>query len=140
VCQAGACPATDYCTDPNLYECNEGCACAKSINNVTVCSSFEGAEDCVNCTSDAQCGAGKVCIPQDDTFCQTCTGNTGFCVPNNCPVSAGLSAAANSQTPAIFASKQQAQQRSKGQAKQGHQRHHSRSTKRQAKKKGNHRR
>lgn len=82
-CQAGLCPTTDFCTDPDLYLCandpESQCGCATTIEAANACIDLFGDIDCNNtCTTDDQCGPGAVCIPGDATFC-SCADN--FCAP-----------------------------------------------------------
>jgi hypothetical protein len=82
VCQAGGCPANDFCLTEDAIRCDELCDCMSTVDipatNACVeqTSALEPAS-CTPCTSSADCGAGKVCIGGNNVFCG-CDNN--FCV------------------------------------------------------------
>jgi len=84
-CQAGGCPASDFCNDDVIYSCGPQCACLTSVNNRTVCSSLLG--NCEQCTSDTQCTTDldrpAVCIPVGGR-CNCGPGVTRSCFVEGC--------------------------------------------------------
>jgi hypothetical protein len=93
VCQAGGCPTTDVCNDPDTFFCadtangvDRPCVCASIIDatETTACVDFftvlEPAS-CTVCNLGAPCGAGKVCIPGNTAGGQFCGCDNTFCVP-----------------------------------------------------------
>lgn len=91
-CQAGSCPAnTNFCNSPNLNFCTNNCICATSVGGTTVCTDLN-RDTCDSCTTDAQCGAGRICI-NSGPLCGDCEGLTKYCVNASCPPAATGSAA-----------------------------------------------
>jgi Cys-rich repeat protein len=97
-CQAGSCPATDFCTNRQTeqFVCandpQRGCVCTSTTDPIPgqVCVDFRAfAENnpCDECATSSQCGSGRVCIAGGDG----CVCGTNFCVPL-CPEFTGNSA------------------------------------------------
>ena len=93
-CQAGGCPANaNFCNAANLNFCTNNCICATSVSGATVCTDLDRDQgNCQSCTTDAQCGAGKICI-NGGPLCGDCNGLTRYCVSATCPPAAAGSAA-----------------------------------------------
>jgi hypothetical protein len=86
-CEAGGCPATDWCNVVDEFKCQVGCACTTTAGPMAVnaCVDTDGLSQPANCTpcaTNGDCGAGAVCVPGNDgpspNFCG-CGNN--FCVP-----------------------------------------------------------
>ena len=86
-CQAGGCPATDFCADRET----EQFLCANDLGRVCVCTSttdlisgnvcvdFNSLVDnnpCDGCQTSSECGSGRVCISGGDG----CVCDSSFCV------------------------------------------------------------
>jgi hypothetical protein len=87
-CQTGGCPETDYCTDPNTFSCATTpniCICATTVDdspeNACVLQEATLATSCESCSSSAECGTGKVCIPGTGGSTDFCGCEEAFCVP-----------------------------------------------------------
>jgi hypothetical protein len=95
VCQGGGCPETDFCSDPFIYFCGAGCACATSIDDATICADLFNVAECLQCESDAECttalGTPAACIPLGP-FCQCAPAVTAHCVAIGCPSGSPLRA------------------------------------------------
>jgi len=87
-CQAGGCPATDFCTDRET----EQFICANDLGRVCVCTSTTDLipgkvcvdfillvdnNPCDACATSSACGSGRVCIAGGDG----CVCGANFCVP-----------------------------------------------------------
>jgi hypothetical protein len=94
-CQAGGCPATDWCSDDNLYACGDACSCATSISDATVCTDWRGGV-CHTCASDDECttalGRAAMCISNGAYCHEICdpTFFSKFCIAAGCPSGGAL--------------------------------------------------
>jgi hypothetical protein len=97
-CQAGSCPATDFCTDRQTeqflcaHDLGRTCVCTSTTDPIPgqVCVDFTLLVDnnpCDECDTSSDCGTGRVCISGGDG----CVCNSNFCVPL-CPEVTGNSA------------------------------------------------
>jgi hypothetical protein len=90
-CEPGGCPSVQFCDrTADSYTCShaENCACTISVNGGPWCVDRDTRDCSLNCTSDAQCGPGRVCISRrTSTPCFSCTNLTdGFCMAlGSCP-------------------------------------------------------
>jgi hypothetical protein len=89
-CEPGSCPSVQACDlTEDFYTCgNSGfCTCTTSVNGGPWCVDWETRDCTANCTSDAHCGAGRVCVSRTTSApCASCSNlANGFCVSfGNC--------------------------------------------------------
>jgi hypothetical protein len=91
-CVATGCPSggggtceeeTDYCIDPETFQCGAGCVCTNTVDPAPEHACVQipplNPPDCVTCTSSAGCGTGEVCIASGQYCGQSC--GAAFCRP-----------------------------------------------------------
>lgn len=87
-CQNGDCPTYDFCNDPDLYLCGEGCICVTSVTDENNCTTGEGF--CLNCTTNEECvdefGPGYFCVQGGTPRCgDACPDpDQNFCLIGGC--------------------------------------------------------
>jgi hypothetical protein len=80
----GSCPETDFCIDPATFTCGAGagCVCTNTVDpapeHACVENPLTNPQACNDCVSNADCGAGEVCIASGEHCGEEC--GAAFCV------------------------------------------------------------